>query len=139
MAVQALYKSEIMGWDIDEVANAETVIPDSGTLPEYAVELLQEVQGNLEEIDRLISGASKNWTLERMPVVDRAILRCAVCEMLHIEDVPLRVCINEAVELAKEFGGEDESASFVNGILGTIARSELPGEDGQAGSDEGRR
>ena len=61
-----------------------------------------------------------------MPMVDRAILRCAVCEMLFVDDVPVKVCINEAVELAKDFGGEDESASFVNGILGNIARSEVP-------------
>ncbi len=131
MAVQALYKSEIMDWEIGQVASPETIIPDSGALPPYAVSLLLCVQEHITEIDELISGASKNWSLDRMPMVDRAILRCAVCEMLFVDDVPVKVCINEAVELAKDFGGEDESASFVNGILGNIARSEVPELSGE--------
>jgi len=123
MAVQALYQSEITGEGIDSVASVDTIIPDDGSLPPYAVELLVNVQSHLEEIDNLISDASENWSITRMPIVDRAILRCAVCEMLYMDDVPVAVCINEAVELAKGFGGEDDSARFANGILGRIART----------------
>ena len=127
MAMQALYQSEITGETIDQLASTDTELPDCGALPDYAVDLLESMQVHMVEIDDRISEASKNWTLSRMPVVDRAILRCAICEMLFIDDVPVRVAINEAVELAKAFGGEDESASFVNGVLGRIARSGEPG------------
>lgn len=135
MAVQALYQSEITGADLASVAQPDTVIPDSGTLPPYALDLLANVQAHLADIDARISEASENWSLSRMPIVDRAILRCAVCEMFYMEDVPVAVCINEAVELAKSFGGEDESARFANGILGRIARTserQLAGEGASA-------
>ena len=123
MAVQALYQSEITGTDISDMAGNATIIPDGGVLPEYAVSLLAEIKDHAEEIDDRISEASENWSLSRMPIVDRAILRSSVCEIYFIEDVPVSVSINEAVELAKEFGGEDESSRFVNGILGRIART----------------
>lgn len=123
MAVQALYQSEITGTDLSEMAGNTTIIPDGGVLPEYAVSLLAEIKDHAEEIDDRISEASENWSLSRMPIVDRAILRASVCEIYFIDDVPVSVSINEAVELAKEFGGEDESSRFVNGILGRIART----------------
>jgi len=66
---------------------------------------------------------SENWAVERMPIVDRMILRVAVFEMVYCDQVPVSVSINEAVELAKAFGGEDDSPRFVNGVLGRIARS----------------
>ena len=123
MAVQALYQSEITGTDLSDMAGNATIIPDGRVLPEYAVSLLAEIKDHAEEIDDRISEASENWSLSRMPIVDRAILRASVCEIYFIEDVPVSVSINEAVELAKEFGGEDESSRFVNGILGRIART----------------
>ena len=123
MAVQALYQSEITGTDLSDMAGNATIIPDGGVLPEYAVSLLAEIKDHAEEIDDRISEASENWSLSRMPIVDRAILRASVCEIYFIEDVPVSVSINEAVELAKEFVGEDESSRFVNGILGRIART----------------
>lgn len=136
MAVQALYQSEITGTDLSAVAGDVTIIPDAGALPEYAVSLLAAVHENAEVIDKRISKASENWSLSRMPIVDRAILRASVCEIFYIEDVPVSVSINEAVELAKEFGGEDESSRFVNGILGRIARSIDAGEDILDDADE---
>ena len=75
---------------------------------------------HLDEVDRRIVSASENWTMDRMPVVDRSLLRLAACEMCYVDDVPVSVSINEAVNLAKEFGGEN-SPRFVNGILGRIA------------------
>lgn len=124
MAVQALYQSEITGADIAKMENDPTIIPDGGILPEYSMVLLCAIKENIEAIDSYISNASENWSLARMPIVDRAILRASVCEMFFIEDVPVSVAINEAVELAKEFGGEDDSSRFVNGILGRISRME---------------
>jgi N utilization substance protein B len=75
---------------------------------------------NLAKLDEVIAGASKNWRLERMSRVDRNILRLATCELAHFPQTPVKVAINEAVELAKRFGAA-ESAAFVNGILDRIA------------------
>ena len=75
----------------------------------------------LPEIDEKIAGAAKGWKLERIGKSDLSILRLGVYEMLYDDDIPVGVAINEAVELAKSFG-ENESASFINGILGKLAR-----------------
>lgn len=76
------------------------------------------------KIDELISSTAKGWKIERMSKVDLSILRLSIYELMFDEDIPKKVAINEAVELAKEYGGED-SASFINGILGEISRTEL--------------
>lgn len=76
------------------------------------------------KIDELISSTAKGWKIERMSKVDLSILRLSIYELMFDEDIPEKVAINEAVELAKEYGGED-SASFINGILGEISRTEL--------------
>lgn len=94
-----------------------------GVLTDYALVLIRGVEANQVAIDDRIEGASENWALSRMPIVDRSILRLAVFEMFHCDDVPVSVSINEAVELAKDFGGEEDSPRFVNGVLGRIARS----------------
>jgi N utilization substance protein B len=72
------------------------------------------------KVDELIAGASKNWRIDRMSRVDRNILRLGACELLAFKDVPVKVVINEAVELAKRFGTA-ESSAFVNGVLDRIA------------------
>ena len=77
-------------------------------------------------IDQLIQRTSTNWKLERMARVDRNILRLAVYEILRRADVPVRVTLNEAIELGKKFGSE-ESTAFVNGVLDKIAHTEIPG------------
>lgn len=82
------------------------------------------VKAHLEEIDALLNEKSAGWKTKRMSKVDLNILRLAIYEMKYDEDVPVKVAINEAVEISKSFGGDD-SASFVNGILGKIAREDL--------------
>ena len=81
------------------------------------------VLSRVEEIDRLLNAASKGWKTARMNKVDLTILRLAVYEMKWDDEVPEGVAINEAVELAKKFGG-DSSSSFVNGVLGKVAKQE---------------
>jgi len=88
----------------------------------YITEELKAVLSKLETIDELISQHSKKWKIERMSRVDLSILRLAVFEMQYREDIPNSVAINEAVELAKKYSG-DQSPSFVNGVLGSIASS----------------
>jgi transcription antitermination factor NusB len=88
---------------------------------------------NLAEIDRIIAAYSKDWQLDRLARVDRNIMRLAVYEILYREDIPAGVSVNEAVELAKIFGGED-SGRFVNGILGRVVT--MPGvAEAQAQAD----
>lgn len=88
---------------------------------EFATELVYRVIEHLGDIDRRIQTVSRNWRLERMSRVDRNVLRLAVGELLHADEVPVKVAINEAVELAKRFG-TSESPAFVNGILDRIAQ-----------------
>jgi N utilization substance protein B len=93
----------------------------------YAQTLVEGTLGHLEEIDELIRRQAEHWRLERMPAVDRNILRLAVFEFLYETDVPKLVILDEAIELAKEFGTE-QSGRFVNGVLDGILKTQsLPG------------
>lgn len=122
-ALALLYSSDITESDAMSIVE-EGLYPDDGvTVSDYAEALVEGVTAHVSEIDARLASTSENWTLERMPVVDRAILRIAVYEMLYVDEVPVSVAINEAVELAKMYGGEDDSSRFVNGVLGRIARS----------------
>ncbi len=85
----------------------------------YARQMVKGVWEKKGELDSHIGKASKNWRIERMPVLDRSILRLAVMEMLYMDDIPPKVSIDEAVELGKGFGGED-SAAFINGVLDNV-------------------
>ena len=120
-AVSLLYSSDITEAGLVQIVD-EGAYPADFELSEYAEDLLRGIAGNLDEIDARIASTSQNWAIDRMPAVDRAILRLAVYEMLYVSQVPVSVAINEAVELAKSYGGEDDSARFVNGVLGCIAR-----------------
>ncbi len=97
-----------------------------GTLDEedirYVSQMLEGVAAHSEELDRFVSRFSKDWAIERISRVDLSILRVAIYELLYRkEDVPAGAAINEAVELAKRYGGE-RSYAFVNGILGSVAK-----------------
>jgi transcription antitermination protein NusB len=87
----------------------------------FAEELIKGTIKHLAEINKLIHKCAKNWSLDRMGVVDRNVLRMAVYEILYRIDIPSSVTINEAIEIAKKYG-TDESGSFVNGILDSVAR-----------------
>src|SRR3954451_12247204 len=91
-----------------------------GPAQEFARGLVAAAGERAGEIDELIGSASKNWRIDRMSRVDRNILRLGACELLAFRDVPVKVVINEAVELAKRFGTA-ESSAFVNGVLDRIA------------------
>lgn len=93
----------------------------------YASRLVEGVESHRQEIDDRIRAQAENWRLERMPSVDRNILRLAIYEMWHQNDVPKLVVVDEAVELAKRFGSE-QSGRFVNGVLDGLMKSEpMPG------------
>jgi N utilization substance protein B len=126
-ALQALYQLDTTGGDPRQavrgvLAHFEEADPDT---ERFADELVRGVQSERAQIDALIQQTSTNWKLDRMARVDRNILRLAVYEILRRADVPLRVTLNEAIELGKKFGSE-ESSAFVNGVLDRIAHLELP-------------
>jgi transcription antitermination protein NusB len=103
------------------------VIGDLPAAPDpFAAALVRAVELNLEHIDSLIAGASVDWELSRMPVVDLSVLRMAVAELIGWPDTPLAVVLDQAVELAKQFSTE-ESGRFVNGVLSTVAAEVRPG------------
>ena len=88
----------------------------------FAENTLKAVEENFSAIDEVIEANTQDWTIARLPKVSLAILRLAVAEIKYIDDVPNGVAVNEAVELAKKYG-TNEDASFINGILGTITKA----------------
>ena len=89
---------------------------------DFSVMLVKKTIENLEQIDKNISKLAENWDLSRMAIIDKNILRLSSCELLYLEEVPPKVSINEAVELAKKYSGVD-SSKFVNGILDKVKSS----------------
>jgi transcription antitermination factor NusB len=154
MAVQMLYQSDLGGsalphiiatFDLAEYLAREAVARKKGSLTpeeraeadrgrarvdeafEYAQELVRGTLANQEKIDDLIRSQADNWRLERMPAVDRNILRLAIYEMMNEKETPKLVVLDEAIELAKKFGSE-QSGRFVNGLLdGLLKQHTFPG------------
>ena len=93
---------------------------------DHAIRLVEGVVAHLEEIDPVIEKAAPQFPIGQVAIIDRNVLRLAIYELFHVTDVPYRVVINEAVEIAKRYGGPN-SGKFVNGVLGTISR-QLPPE-----------
>lgn len=124
-AFLSLYQSDINESPIDSILKRWRSY--RGELDPYAVELTHGVERECEELDARLSEVSKGWPVHRMSAVDRSILRLAVYEMLYVDDVPPEVAVNEAVELATGFSGED-SPVFVGGVLRGVAGRVL-GED----------
>ena len=121
LALQALYEIDSVGHDMEAVVSR--LLAKGGLSEENAAftrELVSGVIQNREEIDYNIQSFAPAWPVEQIPVVDRNILRLAIFEILLDNKVPVKVAINEAVELAKMFGG-DNSSKFVNGVLGSVS------------------
>jgi N utilization substance protein B len=123
-AVDVLYEADVRGVDPTELL-AERLAQADPPVPDYAVELVEGVTANLDRIDRVLGEHSEGWTVDRMPPVDRAVLRLALYELTMREDIPDAVAIDEAVELAKSLS-TDESPRFVNGVLGRVLRERPP-------------
>lgn len=122
-AVDLLFEAEARGLGAAEVVAVRTALaeanPDVSPLQPYTVAAARGVGEHAAHIDDLISSHLQGWTLDRLPAVDRAILRVAVWELLYADDVPEPVAVDEAVQLAKELS-TDDSPAFVNGVLGQV-------------------
>jgi len=128
-ALDVLFEAELRGLPVLGLL-AERISLGEQPTPEYAAEIVRGVASHSAEIDQLISRNSLDWTLERMPAVDRNVLRIGVWELLWADDVPDGVAISEAVLLAQDLS-TDGSAGFVNGLLGAIqATKSAPGSTG---------
>ncbi|WP_148574908.1 transcription antitermination factor NusB [Nocardioides caldifontis] len=120
-ALDVLFESELRGLPLDGTL-AERREANEPPVNDYTVTLVQGVAEHRERIDQVLASYSEGWTLERMPGVDRNVLRLGVYEVLYREDVPDAVAVSEAVALVRDLS-TDESPSFVNGVLGTIVRN----------------
>jgi len=121
IALQVLYEIDSVSHDIEEVLTRHLAEGGlSGENADFIRELVSGVIQNKEKIDQHIKEFAPAWPIEQIPVVDRNILRLAIFEILFDNKVPVKVAINEAVELAKTFGS-DNSSKFVNGVLGSIS------------------
>jgi N utilization substance protein B len=124
IALQILYQLEVNPLDPQEALKLFwQTVSTSGPVKEFAARIVEGVQQYREEIDAVIKRYSEHWRLDRMDRVDKSILRMGVYELLYCDDIPVKVALNEAIDLGKKFGTE-ESGAFINGILDRISKNE---------------
>jgi N utilization substance protein B len=127
LAMQMLFQADIGRQKADEVRATfwKAGDPVEPEVRGFAEDLFRVAQDRNEEIDALIVAHSKHWRLERMPAVDRNLLRMAVAELLGFKSTPFPIVINEALEIGRRYSGP-ESINFLNGVLDSIARGLIP-------------
>jgi len=118
-ALDILFESELQGLSVGGTLVERLEVNDP-PINDYTRQLVEGVAANVERLDALIADNARGWTLDRMPIVDRNLLRIAAYEITDVDDVPAAVAIAEAVELAKELS-TDDSPNFINGVLSAIA------------------
>lgn len=129
-ALKLLYAIDLTQQPADDILHAswiDTVVPE--IVREFSLMLVAGVMSHRDEIDTFVQEYSMNWSLERIGIIERNILRFAIYELLFLPDVPPNVTINEAVEVAKRYGA-DEAPSFINGILDRI-KQEIEAHGGE--------
>jgi len=117
-ALDVLYSSEMRNRSTVDALEDQA---EAGQVNDYTVTLVEGVTEHRERLDVVISTYAKGWTLDRMPAVDRNVLRMATFEVLYVDDVPNAVAVSEALNLVRDLS-TDESPAFVNGVLGNIVR-----------------
>lgn len=124
LVLQLLYQRELASLEEEVSSDPEELLKGitlTGSAGGFCKELINGVVGHIDELDVIIEPYCEHWSMDRMSVVDRNILRLAVYEIRFLPDIPFKVSIDEAVELAKLFGSDD-SGAFINGILDHIAK-----------------
>ena len=117
-AVVLLYQRDLRKKELDLILKTELLAGNE--YDEFTLKLLRGVDENISKIDKTIMEIVENWTLYRIAIIDRNILRVAVYEMLFENDIPLKVSVDEAIEIAKSLGQKEDTPKFINGILGKI-------------------
>jgi N utilization substance protein B len=122
VVLKALYRIEATGSTPEEAYSDICMNWSSSSFDEvYAQRLLKEITTNAQHIDAILKNIVKNWDIERIAIIDRNILRIAICEMLYFGDIPPKVSMDEAIEIAKIYSTAD-SGKFVNGILDRVVK-----------------
>ncbi len=120
VALQVLFQIDISKVDVHEAIDLFwNNFKAPANVKCFSTQLIKGTQMHLNEIDDFIKSCSENWSLERMPVVDKSILRLAVYELVYCKDIPPKVTLNEAIDMGKAYGSEN-SGSFINGILDAL-------------------
>lgn len=130
IALKILYARDITKESPKEAARKfwENNEPEDEEVKGFSEYLVNGVEANLDEIDKTLSEFATNWQLDRMATIDRNVLRIAAFELLFSDDIPPKVAINEAIEMAKKYGDKD-SGKFVNGVLDKINKSKNPQQE----------
>ena len=115
-AVILLYQMDLLEKNPEEIVENDQLVGKK--FDEFSLKLINGVTDNLKEIDSIISSTVQNWSLDRIAVIDRNILRVAIYEMIHEDDIPLKVSVDEAIEIAKNLGQKPDTPKFINGVLG---------------------
>ncbi len=120
LVIKAAYAMELSGDTIGDTEEKIIQISElSDNLKQFASELFSKMMKNRNELDDYIKSKSENWEFSRIAILDRLVLRMAICEFLYFDDIPAKVSISEAIEIAKKYSTRD-SGAFVNGILDAI-------------------
>ncbi len=127
-ALQLLFQAEATNRMVVDVLAGEYALDGDSPLDSYAEQLAVGADAMVHQLDAILEMTSSNWSVRRMPAVDRNLLRLAIYELLEVDDVDTPVVIDECVELAKAYG-TDESSAFINGVLGRVASRLEAGED----------
>ena len=117
-AIILLYQNDLLGKDIREITENEVQIGNK--IDDFTLKLVIGVDEHRKEIDNIVKEVVEHWSIERIAIIDRNIIRVAIYEMLYEDEIPLKVSIDEAIEIAKYLGEKKDTPKFVNGILGKI-------------------
>ena len=117
-AIVLLYQRDLLNKKIEDVLKNNMLA--GREYDQFTLKLINGVDKNLKKIDKMIKDVVENWTLERIAIIDRNILRVAIYEMLYEDEIPLKVSVDEAIEISKSLGQKEDTPKFVNGVLGKI-------------------
>ena len=117
-AIIILYQRDLLEKKISEIIESNSLAGKE--YDGFTLKLVNGVEKYKKRIDSLITDVVKNWSLERIAIIDRNILRIAIYEMLYEDDIPLKVSVDEAIEIAKSLGQKEDTPKFINGVLGKI-------------------
>jgi N utilization substance protein B len=112
-----LYQSDLLKIDVAELIQND--LKYKKEIDQFTLKLINGVKNNLDLLNEIINKYSTNWQMDRMSILDRNMLRIALYELIYEQEIPLKVTINEAIEISKKYGDE-ESGKFINGILGKV-------------------
>ena len=128
-AIIILYQSDLLNKDVEKILETESSFGKE--IDSFTRNLILGVYKNSETIDNRIKDVVENWSLDRIAIIDRNIIRVAIFEMLYLDEIPLKVSVDEAIEISKSLGAKDDTPKFVNGVLGKIL-DEIQGEKNES-------